>query len=106
MLSPRLAILDEMDSGLDVDALRTLSDFLVRYHRAESDRCLVLITHYQRLLEYLCPDYVHVISEGKVVRSGDGTLALDIERHGYGGVGSGCGAFLIKRSFERVFLGV
>jgi len=82
VLEPELAILDETDSGLDIDALRIVADGVNR--QRQPSRAIVLITHYQRLLEYIVPDFVHVLSEGRVVRSGDRSLALDLEARGYG----------------------
>ena len=81
VLSPRLAILDEIDSGLDVDALRSVAEVLKNFH--DQQRALVLITHYQRLLELITPHYVHIIKEGQVVMSGAASLAQDIEKYGY-----------------------
>jgi len=82
MLEPTLALLDETDSGLDIDALKIVSHG-VNTMRA-SDRAIVLVTHYQRLLEYIVPDYVHVLADGKIVKSGDKSLALKLEEKGYG----------------------
>jgi len=81
MLQPRLAILDETDSGLDIDALRVVAQG-VNALRGE-DRAIVVITHYQRLLDYIVPDHVHVLAEGRIVRSGDKQLAHDLEQRGY-----------------------
>ena len=81
MLEPSLAILDETDSGLDIDALKAVANG-VNTLRAP-DRAIVLVTHYQRLLDYIEPDYVHVLSKGKIVRSGDKSLALELEDKGY-----------------------
>ena len=81
MLEPKLALLDETDSGLDIDALRLVSKG-VNAQRAP-DRAIIMITHYQRLLDYIEPDYVHVLSGGKIVRSGDKSLATELEKHGY-----------------------
>ena len=81
VLEPRLAVLDETDSGLDIDALKVVAAG-VNSQRAP-DRSCVLVTHYQRLLEYVVPDYVHVLVRGRIVRSGDRTLALELERRGY-----------------------
>ena len=81
MLEPSLAILDETDSGLDIDALRAVAEG-VNALRAP-DRAIVLVTHYQRLLDYIEPDYVHVLSEGRIARSGDKSLALELEEKGY-----------------------
>jgi Fe-S cluster assembly ATP-binding protein len=82
ILDPKLAILDETDSGLDIDALRTVAAGVNSLRNKE--RAMVVITHYQRLLEYVVPDRVHVISGGRIVRSGDRRLALELERKGYG----------------------
>lgn len=81
MLNPELAILDETDSGLDIDALRIVSDGVNKL-RTE-DNALIVITHYQRLLDYIVPDYVHVLSEGKIVKTGSKDLALELEEKGY-----------------------
>jgi Fe-S cluster assembly ATP-binding protein len=85
MLEPRLAILDETDSGLDIDALRLVARG-VNELRAP-DRAIVMITHYQRLLSYIEPDQVHVLQGGRIVESGDKSLAAELERRGYGAVG-------------------
>jgi Fe-S cluster assembly ATP-binding protein len=82
VLQPRLAILDETDSGLDIDALRVVSEGVNALRAA--DRAIVVVTHYQRLLEYIVPDHVHVLSGGRIVRSGDKDLALELEAKGYG----------------------
>jgi len=82
MLEPRLAILDETDSGLDIAALRTVARG-VNALRAP-DRAIVMITHYQRLLDYVEPDRVHVLQDGRIVQSGDKALAAELEKHGYG----------------------
>ena len=81
VLEPRLAILDETDSGLDIDALRTVADGINRLRRP--DNAIVLVTHYQRLLEYITPDRVHVLSGGRIVKSGDRRLAHELEARGY-----------------------
>jgi Fe-S cluster assembly ATP-binding protein len=81
VLEPRLAILDETDSGLDIDALRTVADGINRLRSPE--RAIILVTHYQRLLNYVVPDFVHVLSEGRIVRSGGKDLALELEERGY-----------------------
>jgi len=85
MLEPRLAILDETDSGLDIDALRLVAKG-VNGLRAP-DRAIVMITHYQRLLSYIEPDRVHVLQDGHIVETGDKSLAVELERRGYGAVG-------------------
>lgn len=81
MLEPSLAILDETDSGLDIDALKAVAEGVNSLRKP--DRAIILVTHYQRLLDYIEPDYVHVLSEGRIVRSGDRTLALQLEEKGY-----------------------
>ena len=81
MLEPRLAILDETDSGLDIDALKAVAQGVNALRSPK--RSIVLVTHYQRLLDYIEPDYVHVLSGGKIVRSGDKTLATELEERGY-----------------------
>jgi Fe-S cluster assembly ATP-binding protein len=83
VIDPRLAILDETDSGLDIDALRTVGDGINRIMRAP-DKAVVLITHYQRLLDYVRPDFVHVLADGRITRSGGAELAHELEREGYG----------------------
>ena len=82
MLEPRLAILDETDSGLDIDALRVIAGGVNALRSPQ--RSIILITHYQRLLEYIQPDTVHVLVDGRIVRSGDKQLALELEEKGYG----------------------
>jgi Fe-S cluster assembly ATP-binding protein len=81
MLEPRLAILDETDSGLDIDALKAVAQGVNTLR--SPDRAIVLVTHYQRLLDYIEPDFVHVLSEGRIIRSGDKSLALELEDKGY-----------------------
>ena len=81
LLEPKLAVLDETDSGLDVDALKIVAGGVNALRSA--DRAIVLITHYQRLLNYIVPDYVHILQGGRIVRSGDSSLALEVERRGY-----------------------
>ena len=81
MLEPRLAILDETDSGLDIDALRIVSAGVNKLRSA--DNAFIIITHYQRLLEYIVPDFVHVLYDGRIVRSGTKALALELEEKGY-----------------------
>ena len=82
VLEPRLAILDETDSGLDIDALKIVAHGVNAMRRP--DRAFLLVTHYQRLLTYVVPDFVHVLSEGRIVRSGGKELALELEERGYG----------------------
>ena len=81
MLDPKLAILDETDSGLDIDALRIVATGVTRLHTPQN--ATVVITHYQRLLDYIVPDYVHVLYKGRIIHSGDKTLALKLEKEGY-----------------------
>ena len=81
MLDPKLAILDETDSGLDIDALRIVATGVTKLHRA--DNATVVITHYQRLLDYIVPDFVHVLYKGRIIYSGDRSLALKLEKEGY-----------------------
>ena len=84
ILEPRLAILDETDSGLDIDALKVVADGVNSLR--SSDRAIILVTHYQRLLNYIVPDQVHVLTDGRIVKSGGRELALKLEEHGYDGV--------------------
>lgn len=81
LLEPQLAILDETDSGLDIDALRIVADGINTLRAPE--RAMILVTHYQRLLDYVKPDFVHVLSNGKIIKSGDYQLALELEKSGY-----------------------
>ncbi|HEU4994747.1 MAG TPA: Fe-S cluster assembly ATPase SufC [Gemmatimonadaceae bacterium] len=81
VLEPKLAILDETDSGLDIDALRTVADGVNKLR--DKNRSFIVVTHYQRLLNYIVPDYVHVLSQGRIVRSGTKQLALELEEKGY-----------------------
>ena len=81
MLEPKLAILDETDSGLDIDALRIVADGVNRLKN--QDNATLVITHYQRLLDYIVPDFVHVLHDGKIVKTGDASLALELEAKGY-----------------------
>ena len=91
MLEPRLAVLDETDSGLDIDALKIVAGGVNALRTA--DRSVILVTHYQRLLDYIVPDRVHVLAGGRIVRSGEKQLAQELEAHGYGWIESaGSGA--------------
>ena len=85
VLEPRLAILDETDSGLDIDALRTVAAGVNALRSPQ--RAMIVVTHYQRLLNYIVPDYVHVLAEGRIVKSGGKELALELEESGYAGLG-------------------
>ena len=84
VLEPRLAILDETDSGLDIDALRVVAEGVNKLRRV--DNATVVVTHYQRLLNYIVPDHVHVLAQGRIVKSGGKELALELEARGYDGV--------------------
>lgn len=81
VLDPKLAILDETDSGLDIDALRIVANGVNQLKRA--DNAVIVVTHYQRLLDYIVPDFVHVLYQGRIVKSGDKSLALELEEKGY-----------------------
>ncbi len=87
VLEPKLAILDETDSGLDIDALKTVAGGINAMR--DPERAIVLVTHYQRLLDYIVPDQVHVLSQGSIALSGGPELAQELERHGYGWIESG-----------------
>jgi Fe-S cluster assembly ATP-binding protein len=82
LLEPRLAILDETDSGLDIDALKVVAAGVNAMR--SSERAIIVVTHYQRLLDYIVPDYVHVLSNGRILKSGGKELALELEKRGYG----------------------
>jgi Fe-S cluster assembly ATP-binding protein len=86
MLEPKLALLDETDSGLDIDALRVVAAGINKLR--SPDRAMILITHYQRLLDYVEPDHIHVLSAGKIVMSGDKSLAVELEKRGYAMLGN------------------
>jgi Fe-S cluster assembly ATP-binding protein len=84
MLEPRLSILDETDSGLDIDALRIVAEGVNKLHTPEN--ATIVITHYQRLLDYIVPDFVHILADGQIVRTGGKELALELEEKGYAGL--------------------
>jgi Fe-S cluster assembly ATP-binding protein len=84
VLEPKLAIMDETDSGLDIDALKVVANGVNSMRSA--DRAFIVVTHYQRLLNYIVPDHVHVLQDGRIVRSGGKELALELEETGYAGV--------------------
>ena len=84
VLEPKLAILDETDSGLDIDALKVVADGVNKLH--SPDKAVMVVTHYQRLLDYIVPDFVHVLMDGRIVKSGDKELALELEENGYDGI--------------------
>jgi len=81
ILEPKLALLDEIDSGLDIDALKVVSEGVNSLR--DAGRSIVMVTHYQRLLDYIVPDHIHVLSDGKIIKSGDKSLALELEKRGY-----------------------
>ena len=89
LLEPKLAILDETDSGLDIDALKIVAAGVNAMRSPE--RSIIVVTHYQRLLDYIVPDYVHVLSGGRIVKSGGKELALELEKKGYGWLETGAG---------------
>jgi Fe-S cluster assembly ATP-binding protein len=90
-LKPQYIILDELDSGLDVDSLKVVCDNINDYLKENSDASLLIITHYPRILEYLKPDFVHILKDGKIQKSGGMELALEIEKNGYTGINVGTG---------------
>jgi Fe-S cluster assembly ATP-binding protein len=91
VLEPTLAVLDETDSGLDIDALRIVAGGINQLRNA--DNAIILVTHYQRLLNYIVPDYVHVLAGGRIVKEGGKELALELEEKGYDWIkGNGAGA--------------
>ena len=81
LLEPKLAILDETDSGLDIDALRIVADGV---NSQKPEQCILIITHYQRLLDYIKPDFIHVLSNGKIIKTGSSDLGQELEKTGYG----------------------
>lgn len=85
VLDPDFSVLDETDSGLDIDALRVVADGINRMRATE--KSILVITHYQRLLDYVVPDFVHVLADGRIVKSGDKSLAMELEKQGYGHLG-------------------
>ncbi len=83
VVNPKLGLLDETDSGLDIDALKVVASGVNKLHNQDKERAILLVTHYQRLLNYIVPDVVHVMIDGRIVKSGDKNLALQLEEHGY-----------------------
>lgn len=83
VMNPKLGLLDETDSGLDIDALKTVAGGINKLHQQDAKRAILLVTHYQRLLNYVVPDFVHVMMEGRIVKSGGKDLALELEDKGY-----------------------
>src|SRR4029450_10642018 len=101
ILDPTLAILDETDSGLDIDALKIVSRGVNAMR--SPDRSMLVVTHYQRLLNYIVPDVVHVLTEGRIVRSGGKGLALELEEKGYGWLEAAAGAVPARAKWRGVF---
>ena len=83
LLKPKLIILDELDSGLDVDSLRIVCENINSYLKENKDTSVLMITHYPRILQYIKPKYVHIMMNGKIVKTGDYNLALEVEKNGY-----------------------
>ena len=83
MLKPKFVILDELDSGLDVDSLKIVCQSINNYLNENKDTTVLIITHYNRILDYLKPDFVHILKNGKIVKSGDYKLAIEIDKNGY-----------------------
>ena len=83
MLKPKFIILDEIDSGLDVDSLRIVCENINKYRDENKNTSILIITHYPRILEYIKPDYVHIMNNGKIVKTGNMDLAFDTEKYGY-----------------------
>jgi Fe-S cluster assembly ATP-binding protein len=86
MLKPKCIILDELDSGLDVDSLKLVCDNINSYLKENKETSVLIITHYPRILEYIKPNYVHVMKNGKIMKTGDMSLALEIDKTGYGDI--------------------
>src|SRR3954447_88054 len=86
VMNPKLGLLDETDSGLDIDALKTVAHGINVLHQQDAHRAILLVTHYQRLLDYVIPDHVHVMIDGRIVKSGGKELALRVEQRGYAGI--------------------
>src|SRR5437667_947321 len=86
VMNPRLALLDETDSGLDIDALKTVAHGINKLHQQDEERAILVVTHYQRLLNYVVPDFVHVMIEGRIAKSGGKELAIELEEKGYEGI--------------------
>jgi Fe-S cluster assembly ATP-binding protein len=83
VMNPRLGLLDETDSGLDIDALKTVANGINKLHQQDAERAVLIVTHYQRLLNYVIPDFVHVMMDGRIVKSGGKELAVELEEKGY-----------------------
>jgi Fe-S cluster assembly ATP-binding protein len=86
VMNPDLALLDETDSGLDIDALKVVAKGINKLHEHNKQRAVLVVTHYQRLLNYIVPDFVHVLVDGRILRSGGKELALELEEQGYAGI--------------------
>jgi Fe-S cluster assembly ATP-binding protein len=92
VMNPRLGLLDETDSGLDIDALKTVAAGINKLHQQDAERAILVVTHYQRLLNYVIPDFVHVMMDGRIVKSGGKELAMELEEKGYEGIEREVGA--------------
>ena len=88
LLNPKLVILDEIDSGLDVDSLKTVAQNTLEYLEENKETSVIIITHYPRILEYIKPNYVHIIKNGTIVKTGDASLAFEIEKEGFSKFGT------------------
>ena len=86
LLKPKFIILDELDSGLDVDSLRICAENIWKYKEENKDTSILIITHHPKILEYIKPDFIHVLEKGRIVKTGNYSLALDIEKNGYNAV--------------------
>lgn len=100
LLNPKLIILDEIDSGLDVDSLRIVSENIKKYKDENKDTAILIITHHPKILEYLNPDYVHIINKGNIIRTGNYDLALEIEKNGYNKYINGANAISKEINYE------
>ena len=95
LLNPSCVILDEIDSGLDVDSLKIVGDNVMDYYN-KSNCSMLVITHYQRLLDYIKPDFVHIMKNGSIVKSGDASLVNEIEKYGYEKIKTNSGTCIVK----------
>jgi len=100
LLNPKLIILDEIDSGLDVDSLRVVSENIKKYKEENKDTSIIIITHHSKILEYLNPDYIHIINNGNIIKTGNYDLAFDIEKYGYNKYISGSNTIDEETNYE------
>lgn len=100
LLNPKLIILDEIDSGLDVDSLRIVSENIKKYKKENKDVSIIIITHHPKILEYLKPNYVHIINKGNIIKTGNYDLALEIETYGYNKYINGANAISKENNYE------